>query len=62
MKEIHRVSDNSLSSFGGGGTKCRWWILSLILLQVIVCFSILNIIHPPPTGAPSKGRQNKFQP
>ena len=40
-------------SAGGG--------LSLVLLQTRVYFSILYIIHPPPTGTPSKGRQ-KVQP
>jgi len=46
-----------LSSLGGGGTVGDGAGLSLVLLQTRVYFSILYIIHPPPAGTPSKGRQ-----
>jgi len=52
-KEISRVLDDLLSSFGGGGTKCWWCILSFILLQVRVYFSISKFIRPPPSCTPS---------
>jgi hypothetical protein len=54
MGETHRALYNQLSSFGGGGTKCRWWIE----FNIITSKSLFYYFK---VCTPSKGRQNKFQ-
>ncbi len=50
MEGTHKVLYNSLSSFGGGGTKCRWWIISNLYVRFMLGYLFnLYSVHPPPS-------------